>query len=211
MQVILDSLQARTIDVAKQHTPAETPSETSAPAPVDGRTADGKKGPTPTRREREAANLRPLVPQDRKLAAQQAKEKAREARARANAGMAAGDERYLPVRDKGPQKRYARDVVDARWSVGELLLPVMGVVVLLTFVLPSLSAIPLLSIYVFVLAAIVDAYFTGRRVRAAIAERVGADRVERGIRWYTGMRTIQMRPMRLPKPQVKRREKVTFG
>jgi hypothetical protein len=125
--------------------------------------------------------------------------------------MAAGDERYLPVRDKGPQKRFARDVVDARWSVGELLLPVMGVVVVLTFVLPNLSAIPLLSIYVFVFAAIIDAYFTGRRVRAAIAERVGVDRVERGIRWYTGMRTIQMRPMRLPKPQVKRREKVTFG
>ncbi len=101
------------------------------------------------------------MPQDRKLAAQQAKEKAREARARANAGMAAGDERYLPVRDKGPQKRYARDVVDARWSVGELLLPVMGVVVVLTFVLPNLSAIPLLSIYVFVIAAIIDAYSPG--------------------------------------------------
>jgi hypothetical protein len=125
--------------------------------------------------------------------------------------MAAGDERYLPVRDKGPQKRYARDVVDARWSVGEFLLPVMGVVVVLTFVVPSLSAIPLLSIYVFVIAAIIDAYFTGRRVRAVIAARVGADRVERGIRWYTGMRTIQMRPMRLPKPQVKRHEKATFS
>ncbi|MFT7709449.1 DUF3043 domain-containing protein [Clavibacter tessellarius] len=198
--------------MAKQHTPAEIPSETTAPAGVEGRTADGKKGPTPTRREREAANLRPLVPQDRKLAAQQSKEKAREARARANAGMAAGDERYLPVRDKGPQKRYARDVVDARWSVGELLLPVMGVVVVLTFVLPAnMATIPLLSIYAFVLAAIVDAYLTGRRVRAAIAARVGADRVERGIRWYTGMRTIQMRPMRLPKPQVKRRANVTFG
>ncbi len=97
------------------------------------------------------------MPQDRKLAAQQAKEKAREARARATAGMAAGDARYLPVRDKGPQKRYARDVVDARWSVGALLLPVMGVVVVLTFVLPNLSAIPLLSIYVFVIAAIIDA------------------------------------------------------
>ncbi len=36
--------------MAKQHTPAETPSETDAQAPGDGRTADGKKGPTPTRR-----------------------------------------------------------------------------------------------------------------------------------------------------------------
>ncbi len=33
-----------------------------------------------------------------------------------------GDEKFLPLRDKGPQKRFARDYVDARFSLGEYLM-----------------------------------------------------------------------------------------
>jgi hypothetical protein len=33
------------------------------------------------------------------------------------------------------------------------------------------------------------------------------DKVEKGLRWYAAMRSIQMRGMRLPKPQVKRGNK----
>ena len=37
--------------------------------------------------------------------------------------MRTGDERYLPARDKGPVKRYIRDYVDARFSLGEAFMP----------------------------------------------------------------------------------------
>jgi hypothetical protein len=59
----------------------------------------------------------------------------------------------------------------------------------------------------FIIIAI-DAFFIGRRVSAAIEKKFGTGKVEKGVRWYAAMRSIQMRPMRLPKPQVKRGDKV---
>jgi hypothetical protein len=54
----------------------------------------------------------------------------------------------------------------------------------------------------------VDAFIIGRRVSNAIEKKFGKGKVEKGVRWYAAMRSIQMRPMRLPKPQVKRGDKV---
>jgi len=93
----------------------------------------GKGRPTPTRKEREAANLRPLVSSDRKAAGQASKAQVASERQRARIGLANGEEKYLPARDKGPQRRFIRDYVDARFSVGEILIPVMFVVIILTF------------------------------------------------------------------------------
>ena len=96
--------------------------------------SDRKGRPTPKRKEREAARRRPLVSNNRK------EQRARVAkdRERARLGMAQGEERYLPARDKGPQKRWVRDFVDARWNVGEFLIPIMFAVIIATF-LPSLE------------------------------------------------------------------------
>ncbi len=41
-------------------------------------------------------------------------------RERARVGMARGEEKFLPVRDRGPQKKFVRDYVDARFGIGEL-------------------------------------------------------------------------------------------
>ena len=48
---------------------------------------------------------------------------------------------------------------------------------------------------------------TSIRAKAGVKERFGADRMEKGLGWYAAMRTIQMRFLRLPKPQVKRGRK----
>ena len=77
--------------------------------------SSGKGHATPSRKEREAANKRPLVPSDRKEAARMERARANEERNKARIGLAAGDERYLPMRDRGPQKKFARDFVDARY------------------------------------------------------------------------------------------------
>ena len=61
----------------------------------------GKGRPTRSRKEAEEARRRPLVPTDRKLAKKQSKEKRAEAYARQQEALETGDERYLPVRDKG--------------------------------------------------------------------------------------------------------------
>ena len=167
--------------------------------------SSGKGRATPTRREREAANLRPLVSNDRKAAAKASRAKMAEAREKARIGMAAGEEKYLPVRDKGPQRRWIRDYVDARFSVGEVLIPVMFLVIVLTFINDErVQLIGIFGLWLFFLVAVIDGVILGLIVNRRLAARFGADKLQRGNRWYAAMRAMQLRIMRLPKPQVKR-------
>ena len=166
--------------------------------------AAGKGRPTPSRKEREAARKRPLVPNDRKQAAKEHREKMNAARERARIGMANGEEKYLPQRDRGPQKRWVRDYVDARISIGEFLIPVMFVVIILTFI-PSIEAqtISILALWAFFLVAVLDSTLLGFIVHRKLVKKHGVDKVEK-VRWYAAMRSLQLRILRLPKPQVKR-------
>lgn len=173
----------------------------------DAEGAAGKGRPTPTRKEREAANLRPLVSNDRRAAGKESRAKMAEARDRARIGMAAGEEKFLPVRDKGPQRRFIRDYVDARFSVGEVLIPVMFIVILLTVVNNEFAQLlGIAGLWLFFLVAVIDAVVLGFILNRKLAAKFGADKVQSGNRWYAAMRAMQLRIMRLPKPQVKRRQ-----
>ncbi|MGV8911094.1 MAG: DUF3043 domain-containing protein [Rhodoglobus sp.] len=182
-------------------------SNNSNPTPdssADQEIVTGKGRPTPTRKEREAANLRPLVSDDRKEARRQARTQMQGERERARIGMANGEEKYLPLRDRGPQKRFVRDYVDARFSVGELLVPAMFVVIILTLLpQPEVQVFGLFALWAFFLVAAMDAILLGLRLRRKISEKFGESRAEK-VRWYAAMRSLQLRIMRLPKPQVKR-------
>ncbi|MGV8851287.1 MAG: DUF3043 domain-containing protein [Rhodoglobus sp.] len=182
-------------------------SNNSNPTPdssADQASVTGKGRPTPTRKEREAANLRPLVSDDRKEARRQARTQMQGERERARIGMANGEEKYLPLRDRGPQKRFVRDYVDARFSVGELLVPAMFVVIILTLLpQPEVKVFGLFALWAFFLVAAMDAILLGLRLRRKISEKFGESRAEK-VRWYAAMRSLQLRIMRLPKPQVKR-------
>jgi hypothetical protein len=158
---------------------------------------------TPTRKEQEAARKRPLVPTDRRLAAKQSRSQVQAARERARIGMAAGEEKYLPIRDKGPQKKYVRDYIDARWSIGEILLPLL-VLVIVSYFFEAIAAYVLLGVWAVILVVVTEGVIVGILLRRKLGAKFGADRVERGVRWYAFMRMIQMRVLRLPKPQVKR-------
>lgn len=189
----------------------ENPQSTKAETPVietEEETAErlrqGKGAPTPTRREQEAARKRPLVPEDRKEAARMARAKTAEAREKARVGMAAGDDRYLTARDRGPQRRYVRDYVDARFSIGEYLIPVMLLVIVLSFLPGYFQVYGLLALWAFFAIAVIDCFVLGLLVRKRLREKFGESKVERGVRWYAAMRALQLRVMRLPKPQVKR-------
>lgn len=167
--------------------------------------SSGKGRPTPTRKEREAANQRPLVNNDRKAASKESRQKMAEARDRARVGMAAGEEKYLPARDKGAQRRWIRDYVDARFSVGEVLIPVMFLVIIVTFVDNEVfQLIGIAGLWLFFLAAVIDGIILGTIVTRRLGAKFGEDKVQSGSRWYAAMRGMQLRLMRLPKPQVKR-------
>ncbi|WP_024355818.1 DUF3043 domain-containing protein [Leucobacter chironomi] len=164
----------------------------------------GKGRPTPSRKQAEAANARPIVgSRDKAMMKEQRRQQA-DARERARLGMMQGEERFLTPRDKGPQRRYVRDYVDARWSVGELLIPMMLVVLVMTFIPGIMQIISLVVIWAFVGLAILDAVFLGMRLKKRLGEKFGEDRVQPGFRWYAAMRAFQFRPLRMPKPQVKR-------
>jgi len=115
-----------------------------------------------------------------------------------------GDERALPTRDRGPIRRFARDYVDARFSVGEMLIPVMVLVILLSFIddLGIQSAV-LIGLWAFFVLAVIDCLVAAWLVRRKLAAKFGKDKVEK-VTWYTTMRALQFRGLRLPKPQVKR-------
>ncbi|WP_307812250.1 DUF3043 domain-containing protein [Lacisediminihabitans changchengi] len=179
-------------------------------APIDDSTSEldtaaGKGRATPTRKEREAANLRPLVSSDRKASSKESRAKMAESRDRARIGMANGEEKYLGPRDKGPQRRFVRDYVDARFSVGELMIPFLGVVIVLTFISePIFVTIGTFALWGFLAILVVDCVILGFTLNRKLSAKFGAGKVERGFRWYASMRAVQLRPMRLPKPQVKR-------
>ena len=176
------------------------------PAPDTAPDADagpGKNRPTPTRAEQEAARKRPLVP-DTKEARARAKADLASQREKARIGMANGEEKYLPVRDRGPQRKFVRDFVDAGWHAGELLMPLMLVVILVSLVQnTAIVYYSFVALWVFILFVVGDMIITGARVKKLATAKFG-DRTEKGLRWYASMRTVQMRFMPLPKPQVKR-------
>lgn len=164
----------------------------------------GKGRPTPTRKEREAAHQRPLVSSDRRASGKAARAKMREQREKARLGMANGDEKYLTIRDKGPQRRYIRDYVDARFSIGELLIPVMFLVIIMTMFSTAIQTIGILVLWGFFFLALVDCILVGFAVNRRLAAKFGAVKLQSGNRWYAAMRALQFRALRLPKPQVKR-------
>ncbi len=212
MQVILRVVDPQGFTVAKPASNRQpsrnqpTPDDTGATAEQDAEPQlTGKGRPTPKRKEREAANLRPLVGGDRKVANKEARAKYNEARDRARIGMAAGEEKFLPARDKGAQRRYVRDYVDARFSVGELMIPVMLIIIVLTLIDNyEVQVLSILALWGFFILAVMDCLLAGVLVGRKLTAKFGADKVQKGYRWYTAMRCLQLRPMRLPKPQVKR-------
>ncbi|BDZ37917.1 DUF3043 domain-containing protein [Microbacterium suwonense] len=181
--------------------PKPTPAADDAPETP----AVGKGRPTPTRAEREAANRRPLVANTKEARAA-AKADLRARRERARLGMERGEDKFLPARDKGPQRRWVRDYVDAGWHISEWLMAAMLLVILLNLTpIPEVQVWAMVALWGYMLLAIGDMVLLSMRVKRKVAAKFGIERRERGLGWYAAMRALQMRFMRLPKPQVKRR------
>lgn len=175
---------------------------------TDQNSAPKKGKPTPARKEQEAARKRPLVAPRTKEGKQAQAAKMRSERLAAREGYAAGDDKYLPKRDAGPQRRLIRDIVDSGWfTIGELLLPVMIVSILIP---PVTSFAIILNAIVLSLFALflVDTYFISRRAKKRLAEKFGAGKVDKGVWLYVAFRAMYPRLLRLPKAQVARGSKV---
>ena len=164
----------------------------------------GKGRPTPSRREAEAAaRARARGAKDRKAAARLLRERRQAENAKIREGLKTGDERHLPARDRGKVRRFARDRVDSRLSMAEFLLPLLLVVMVLVYSNnPTLLRVGnTLWVTVLLLVAVDTAYLLWRVRREARARF--PDESTKGLGFYTAVRALQIRFMRLPKPKVR--------
>lgn len=174
----------------------------------------GTKAYTPKKGEatprRPVANRRLVEaapPKDRKEAAAQARAKREESRR----GMMAGEERYLLAKDRGEIRRLARNVVDSRFNMATILFfGLFATLLLASGVFPAIIRSAANGLLIFMmLATLADTYLSVRRVRRLAAERFPKETLgARGLFFYVLMRSISIRRLRIPKPQVRVGQKI---
>lgn len=165
----------------------------------------GKGRPTPKRKDAQAkvkvSSLSPVVTKEQKRTQKLA---SRQDRVNSRAAYLRGEEGALPLRDRGSERRFVRNYVDARRSIGEYFLPIIFVVLVLTLIPSRVFQLGSIFImYAVLLTSVVDGFFLSRTLKKVVAEKFpGSDL--KGIGMYGWLRSTQMRRMRTPKPAIKR-------
>jgi len=165
--------------------------------------SDKKGKPTPKRKEAQAKlKVSSLSPAASKEAKKALKAQARVRRLETRAAYMRGEESALPIKDKGPARRFVRNYVDERKSVTEYFLIFIMFILFLT-VIPSpavqLGAIALM--YSAMIWVAIDGFLLSRRVKKLVAEKFPGEPTK-GLGLYGWMRSTQLRRLRAPAPQV---------
>jgi Protein of unknown function (DUF3043) len=172
---------------------------------TDGSNA-GKKGKaTPKRRDAQArTKVNSLAPATSKEAKAHQRELEKARRVESRAAFMRGDESALPARDRGPAKRWVRNYIDSRRTIGEYFLPTIMLVLVLTVIpVKAIQLLAILFMYAAMLYSLLSAVFMGRKIKKLVAEKFPNEPLK-GIGIYGWLRSTQMRRMRAPAPQVKR-------
>ena len=128
----------------------------------------------------------------------------RKRRLEARAAYMRGDEAALPLRDRGPAKRFVRNYIDSRRSIGEYFIPIMIFVILMSGIRSTVvQGIAQIFVFAFVIYSVLMAVVTTRKIKREVAARFPNEPLK-GIGMYGWIRSTQMRRMRAPAPQVKR-------
>lgn len=144
------------------------------------------------------------------LSGRELREDRRRERAEALQGMRQGDERYLMARDRGPERRLVRDIVDSRRNIGSYF--ILGALIVLVGSITKISIVVLVSNILWFLLAflmVVDSVLIARRVKKLVRERFPkTDQRMGSLQLYGIMRALQFRRFRTPNPHVKPGDKV---
>jgi hypothetical protein len=187
----------RLIDVFRRRADADE-------APPQAVKPGGKGRPTPKRRDSERRNRQPITaPRTRKEAYRRTRERQATEREKVKAGMARGDDRYLPQRDRGPVRRLARDFVDSRRTIGEFFMYIALAALIVNMAAPLTIGPYMYVIFLamFVMIITESVYLSGR-VKKLVRERF-PDESAQGVGMYAVMRSWQIRRFRMPQPRVK--------
>ena len=166
--------------------------------------ASDKGRATPSRKEAEAARKKAMKqPMTRKAQMKRERQARTEIRERQQSALRSGDEKYLPLRDRGPVRRFTRDYIDRRYIVAEFLLPILVLSFVVTTLPPPWAAIGLILWMAVTLLTVIDEFLLLRQLKKELKRRFPGESAK-GITLYVLLRSTQLRRFRLPKPQVKR-------
>ena len=184
-----------------------TPSTEPQSDPNDPRAPKGRA--TPSRKEAEAARKQGLRASSRgrttKDGKKASREAEREARSRQRAGMMVGDERYMPARDRGANRRFVRNFVDARFTIAEYFIFIAIAVLLLGFVQnPTIQSFVSLAFFAVTALIVIDTAILLIQMNIRAKKEFPDKSDRRGLMLYAVMRTLQLRRLRLPPPMVTR-------
>jgi hypothetical protein len=131
------------------------------------------------------------------------RESLKAARAEARAAYMRGDQNALPARDRGPVKKFVRDYIDSKRSLGEYFLPLMVIVLMLTLV-PSVEIrfFAIILMYSAMAYSVIFGFVVSARIKKLVAEKFPGESTK-GLGIYGWLRSTQMRRLRAPSPQKK--------
>jgi hypothetical protein len=203
----------KSADLVADATTTVTAEPESTPA------TEHRKGYTPSKRElgqetpkRQSSQRQPTAPPGtRREQYKQLRDRQREERAEANEGMRNGDERYLLARDRGPERKLVRDIVDSRRTAGTWFF--VGAIVVF---IGSTGQMPIqvqlganILWAILALTVVVDSILISRRIKKAVTARhPGTDQRLGSLYFYGIMRGLTFRRMRVPKPAVELGDKI---
>lgn len=172
-------------------------------------TEAGKGRATPSRKEAEAARKQRLkAPTSRKDQVKREREMRDSIRTRQREALKTGEEKFLPARERGPVRRFARDYVDRRRNVAEYLLVFLVLILVMGAVASAaqqtwVGTATFFTYPLIIVLVIVDEFILVRGLRRELKARFSPDETG-GTAGYAVLRTMQLRRMRLPKPQIER-------
>lgn len=181
--------------VALKNTPEPTPQPEAVPdgAPRKKTTA------TPKRRDAEAARRARLKPS---LSPKEARKITRQAE------MEQRQKSYTAA-DAAPERQLMRDVVDSRFNLGEIAMPVL-IGLLAATLFPGFVQLLDIFLYIswaYILGMGIDSVFMWRRYKALAAERLPGVSIKRMF-FYGFNRQLSFRRWRQPAARVKRGDKI---
>jgi Protein of unknown function (DUF3043) len=175
------------------------PAAPEQPAATVDHAPTGKKDrPTPSRKEAEAARRQRVTTTLNK----------KEARAAASRQNRAERMKAINAREAAPEKALMRDYIDARFNLGEFLLPSVVLILAITILgsyWATVTVIATLAMYVFILGVFVDGYLMWRGFKKVLAARLPKSS-PKGLLLYGMTRSTQIRRFRSPAPRIKRGE-----
>lgn len=174
---------------------------TAAPAEPATPTAHRKKeGPTPTRKEAEAARRARVNPTlTKKERRQRDADSDRHVR-----------QEEMRKRDSDPGRVLMRDVVDSRFRLGEVVMPLLLVTLATSLIVgknPVLANYVMIAFYLIVLVVLIDITLMWRQFTKLLEER-HPGYPKRGLFMYGMNRCLQIRRWRIPAPRVNRGDKI---